>query len=127
MGWSEIGTLFGTLLAIAVVLLLAYLTTRFVAKRGSSGRGLFSYKGQMGEHIRILERVSLGREQSLTVVCVGKQCLLLGVTTAGITLIKELSQEEAELWKKRTAPPVAREDASLRFVEAMREAIHKKK
>lgn len=127
MGWEEIGTLMGMLLAVAAVLLLAYLFTRFLAGRGLGGTP-FSRYGKRSENLRVLERLPLGREQYLAVVQIGEQCLLLGVTPAGITLLRDLSGEESVLWKE---PPSSAFEGGrstpMRFQDVLQEVLKQKK
>lgn len=127
MFWDEVGTLLGMLLAVAAVLLLAYFFTRYFAGRGANG-GLFSRRGGKNTgNIQLLERVSLGREQSLVVAQVGGQYLLLGVSPAGITLLKELSGEEAEQWQKKPPAPPDPQGMPMRFQDALKEVLKQRK
>lgn len=119
MTWNEIGTLLGMLLAVALVLALAYGCTRLLARRGALLPG-----GGRGGRLRVLERLSLGREQSVVVAQIGVKRVLLGVTPAQITLLRELSGEEAALWdevQKDGGP-----DGAARFQDALRAALIRK-
>lgn len=119
MTWNEIGTLLGMLLAVALVLALAYGCTRLLARRGALLPG-----GGRGGRLRVLERLSLGREQSVVVAQIGAKRVLLGVTPAQITLLRELSGEEAALWdevQKDGGP-----DGAARFQDALRAALIRK-
>ncbi len=104
-------------LTVCVVLIvgLAYWFTRYVA-----GRGVFG--AFQGERRRvILDRLPLGRDQSVVLARVGERYLLLGAGQAGITLLAELSAEEAASWK----PPQA-EDGRMSFQEAFRTVMKQK-
>lgn len=74
-------SLIGMLFIFLLVLFLAYLTTRFIAK--------YSGFKSFGENIKILERVSLGQDKSLAVVAVGKKGFLIGITGQTITNLGE--------------------------------------
>ncbi len=89
-------------MAVCVVLVigLAYWFTKFTAGRGTFG--VF----QGGRQMEVLDRLPLGRDQSVVLARVGERYLLLGAGTAGITLLAELTAEEAASWK----PPAAEED-----------------
>lgn len=124
MTWEEIGTLLGMLLAVGLVLVLAYVCTRLLAGRGS----LLSRSGSRSGNLRVLERLALGREQSAILVQVGTRCVLLGVTPSHITLLRELSEEEAALWD---GPQLSSEEGTpgtgIRFQDALREVLKQKK
>lgn len=117
-GSSVGGSLFSltwVLLCVVVIILLAYLFTRYVARRG--GLGFMGASGGTGQ-LKVLARLSLGREQSVALVQAGERYLLLGVTASKVELLAELTREEAEAMCSRPAdqpqPPSFRE--SLRTV-----------
>lgn len=86
-------------LVICVVLIvgLAYWFTRYVAGRGAFG----AFQG--GQQMEVLDRLPLGRDQSVILARVGERYLLLGAAPAGIALLAELSAEEAASWKRPAA------------------------
>ena len=86
------------LLCVVVIIVLAYLFTRYVA--GRRGLGGFGAPGGTGR-FKALARLSLGREQSAVLVQAGERYLLLGGAPSGVTLLAALSQEEAQ---ERSAP-----------------------
>ena len=88
-GSKNLLTLLGALAVVAVVLGLAYAFTRFIA-----GSGPARHRAGGGNSMRVLERLSLGRDQHLAVVMLGKRYFLIGITAAGISLVAELSEEE---------------------------------
>lgn len=90
-------SLLGILLVLLLVLGGSYLFTRW-AGMGLAGRFGLSGAGR----IRVLERVSLGRDQSLLVVQAANRYFLLGSSPSGFSLLAELTEEEGELW---SAPP----------------------
>lgn len=87
-------------LLVCVVLIagLAYWFTKHVAGRGAFGA--LSGKRQM----EVLDRLPLGRDQSVVLARVGERYLLLGAGTAGIALLAELTAEEAASWRPPQAP-----------------------
>ena len=89
-------SLAGTLAVLAVVLVLAYLTTRLVGTR-LAGRVT---GGGRGRHLTVVEQISVGKEAKLLLVKLEDHCLLLGVTQNGVTCLKELSQEEVAAWQE---------------------------
>jgi flagellar biosynthetic protein FliO len=71
----------------AVVLLLAWLSTRLVGAR-MSGAG-------RGRLIRVLEHVPAGRDRSLLLVAVGGKIHLVGATADQISLLDTVADPEA--------------------------------
>lgn len=105
-------------LAVCVVLIvgLAYWFTKYVAGRGAFGAL------QNGRRMEVLDRLPLGRDQSVVLARVGERYLLLGAGSAGVTLLAELSPEEAASWK----PPQAAEGA-MSFKEAFAAMMKQKR
>lgn len=99
------------IVCVVVIIGLAYWVTRYVAGRG--GLGAFGPL-KAGEGLELLAQLPLGRDQRLVVVRVGERCLLLGVTAAGITLLTELTEEEAALWRNQSEGAKKRETPSFR-------------
>lgn len=93
---SDILALVGMLVAMAAVLGLAYLFTRYVAARGLVG-GMPSAPGR---RMKVLDQLPLGKDQKLALVQAGERYFLLGVTPAGMTNLAELTAEEAALWSQ---------------------------
>lgn len=126
MPWEEIGALLGMLAAVLGVLVLAWLFTRHLAGR-TPGLGGF-LPGRNGK-LRLLERMPLGREQSLVVVRAGEKVLLLGVTGREISLLRELSAEEAAAWdnEAQTVSSAAGPEAPIPFRDALREVLKQRK
>ena len=116
-----LGSLFSLiwlLICVLVIVVLAYLFTKYVAGRS----GMMGASG-CSERFKVLSRLSLGREQSAVLVKAGEKYLLLGVTASQITVLKELTPEEAEavyaLPPDQPAPPS--------FGEALRTVLKQKK
>lgn len=82
---------------IVLIIGLAYWFTRNVAGRGAFGAF------QTGRRMEVLDQLPLGRDQRVVLARAGGRCLLLGVTPAGITLLAELTEEEAAAWKQPQA------------------------
>ena len=117
-GLDSLISLIWLLVCVLAIVVLAWLFTRYVAGRG----GTIGMPGG-SERFRVLARLPLGREQSAVLVKAGEKYLLLGVTASGITVLKELTQEEAEavyaLPPDQPAPPS--------FGEALRAVLKQKK
>ncbi|MPM55811.1 hypothetical protein SDC9_102608 [bioreactor metagenome] len=126
MPWEEIGALLGMLAAVLGVLVLAWLFTRYLARRAPGLGGLLP--GRSGK-LRLLERMPLGREQFLAVVQAGEIYFLLGVTGSGVSLLRELSAEEAAAWdsEAQAASPPAGPEAPIPFRDALRDVLKQRK
>ena len=126
MTWAEIGTLFGMLTAVVVILLLAWLFTRYLAGRTP---GAMRFSRNRDGRLQLLERMPLGREQYLAVVRAGETYLLLGVTGSQITLLRELSAEEASAWTEEETgvSPDGGPGVPIPFRDALREVWKQKK
>ena len=119
-GLDSLFSLIWLLICVLVVVVLAYLFTRYVAGRGGGMAGLSG----ASERFKVLSRLSLGREQGVMLVKAGEKFLLLGVTPAGITLLKELTQEEADAL---CPPPDPDLPPPPSFGEALRTVLKQKK
>ena len=117
-GLSSLLSLLWLLVCVLGVVVLAWLFTRYVAGRG----GMIGASGG-SERFKVLSRLPLGREQNAVLVKAGEKYLLLGVTPSEISLLKELTAEEAEavyaLPPDQPAPPS--------FGEALRTVLKQKK
>ena len=107
------------LVCVVAVAVLAYLFTRYVAGRGAGTMGLSGGS----EQFKVLCRLSLGREQSAALVRAGERYLLLGVTASQVSLLAELTQEEA----RALYAPKADQPAPPSFSEALRTVLKQKK
>ena len=95
----EVLSLLGILLVLLLVLAGCYLFTRW-AGVGLGGRlGLTPSGGRL----RVLERLPVGRDQALLVVEAANRHFLLGSSPSGLSLLAELTEEEAALWT--SSPP----------------------
>ena len=113
----------GLLAIILLVLVGAYLFTRWAGK--SLNGGLIAGFGG-GRRLEVLDRAGLGKDQSLLVVRAGQRYLLLGSTPAGVTLLAELTQEEGESWSSPASPQRAEEGKKPDFLALMQRLREKK-
>ena len=107
------------LVCVVVIIVLAYLFTKYAAGRGA---GLLGAPGGTG-NFKVLARLSLGRDQGAVLVKAGGKYLLLGVAPSGVTLLAELTEEEGALWAP-AAEPMDR--PSVDFRELLRKLREKK-
>ena len=94
MPWdTTLASLLWLIICVILIIGLAYWVTRYVAGRGVFG-GLAGGRG-----LAILDQMILGRDQRVLLTQVGERYLLLGATPGGITLLAELTAEEAAAWR----------------------------
>ena len=117
---SSLISLMWMLLCVVVIIVLAYLFTKYVAGRG--GLGGLGVSGAT-DRFKVLCRLTLGRDQSAVLVQAGERDLLLGVAPSGISLLAELSQEEAQTLY--VSP--AHQPAPPSFGQALRTVLKQKK
>ena len=117
-GLDSLISLIWLLVCVLAIVVLAWLFTRYVAGRG----GMIGASGG-SERFKVLSRLSLGREQSAVLVKAGEKYLLLGVTSSKITVLKELTQEEAEA----VYVPPPDQPTPPSFGEALRTVLKQKK
>jgi flagellar protein FliO/FliZ len=86
------------LIALGIVLLLAWVTIRLLAGRlGTLGPG--------GRNIRVIETMPLGAKRSLHIVEVGEKVYLIGCTDGGVTLLAELDRASLTIPEKPAPRP----------------------
>jgi flagellar biosynthetic protein FliO len=74
------------MIGVLIVIAAAYFGTGWLAKK---------YAGvQTGRYLRVNERLSLGQDKSLVLVRAGGKALMLGVSSKGFEVLKELDGEE---------------------------------
>ena len=120
-GLNSLLSLIWMLVCVVVIIVLAYLFTKYVVGRRI---GTMGFSGS-SDRFKVLARLSLGREQSAALVKAGEKYLLLGVAPSGVSLLKELTQEEAEALYAPPADPSRPEPPS--FGEALRTVLKQKK
>ncbi len=119
--WPQILSVLGLLAVVLLVLVGAYFFTRWAGQ--NMGSGLFALRsGQL----QVLDRAALGRDQALLVVKAGQRYLLLGSSTAGVTLLAELTREEGECWEAPVSPQGPEGKQSPNFRALMRRLKEKK-
>ncbi len=114
-GDTTLASFLWMLICVVLIIGLAFWFTKFVAGRGA----LNAFSG--GRQMEILDRLSLGRDQSVILARVGERYLLLGTGSAGVTLLAELSAEEAAAWKQPQT-----EDGRMSFKDAFHTVMKQK-
>ena len=93
------------IVCVVLVLGLAYWCTRYIAGRGGFGAL------QGGRRMEVLDRLPLGRDQSVILARVGGRYLLLGAGKRRWALLAELTAEEAASWEP---PPAGQEGTGFK-------------
>ena len=122
MTGKELLSLLGMLAVLLLLLAACYFVTRW-AGMGLSGR--FGVSGGQ-RHLKVVERLPVGKDQALLVVQLAERTFLLGSSPSGFSLLAELTGEEGALW---AAPPPGEGTAgreSLDFRELVRKLREKK-
>ena len=89
---NPIFSLLWMVVSVIVIIGLAYWFTKYVAGRG--GLGVFGPL-KAGGGLDVLAQLPLGRDQKLVVAQAGERYFLLGVTVSEISMLAELTAEEA--------------------------------
>ena len=97
---KDLLSLLGMLVVLLLVLAGCYLFTR-CAGTGLSGKFLMSGAQR---RMKVLERLPVGKDQTLLVVQLAERYFLLGSSPSGFSLLAELTEEEGALWAEPPAP-----------------------
>ena len=121
MPLETFASLFGTLAAVLIIIGLAYWFTRHVAGSGVLG-GIRTTAGD--GRMQVVAQLTVGKDQRLLVAAVGERYFLLGITPGGISLLTELTEEEAAQWRRKEDDAPA---AAPGFRDALRSYMQKKR
>ena len=83
---GNILTLVGLILTVGKILVLAYVCSKYI------GRSMVGYSSS--PNMKVVDRIALGQDKSLVIAKVGAKYFLLGVSSASINMLKEISPEE---------------------------------
>ncbi len=115
---EEVLALLKALLVTALVLVLAYWFTRYVAGHMAGGLRV------RGRRITVLEQVAVGKEEKLLLARLGDRLYFLAVTPGGVTTLRELTEEEAAAWPDPESPAGEAPDG---FAQALRRVLEQRK
>ena len=87
----------GLLVAVVLIMGLAYLFTRYVA----GNQNLVKRRGQNQKMLNIVEQTYVGRDRQVVLMQAGDRFFLLGNTPTQITTLAELSAEEVAAWREK--------------------------
>lgn len=108
------------LAAVCIILILAYLVTRYAV--GRLGRGIRPRRGSL----TVLEQIPLGREQKLLLVEIGENVYLLGVTPGSITRLEKLPKE-AIARQDREYGGQSGDERGMEFRKALEKVLEQRK
>ena len=122
MPGEEILSVLWVLVCTVAVLALCYYVTRRLNRLPAFSR----YAGGIPREgrLEVLSRVPLGKDQSLVMAAVGKRCFLLGCAAGSVSLLTELTEEEAAAWTTHREEKSSTEKTSFR--DAMSELLKQK-
>ena len=83
---GNILTLVGLILAVGIILVLAYVCSKYI------GGSMIGYC--ISPNMKVVDRITLGQDKSLVITKVGTKYFLLGVSSSGINMLKEISSED---------------------------------
>lgn len=109
------GLLLKTVIALGFVLLVAWIVIRYGLRR-------FVGAGRAEGPLRVIAREPLDSRRQVVLVEAAGRFLLLGVSEGGVSLLTELTAEEAGKVEAGRARPPAR-----RFADVLRETLGRKK
>lgn len=113
-------TLLFALAAVAVVVYLSYLFSRFLA----SGTARLN----RSKYIKVLDRAPLGQEQSLLVISVGEKGYLVGTSQQSVQILTELDEKQlADMLARDGEAPADVLDKGASFQELLSLVLKKKK
>lgn len=91
--WLDmLGQFFLLIIAFVVILVLAYYSTKMVAK--------VRLNGFKSNNIKIIESVSAGYQNMIQIVKVGSKFYLIGVTKEKITFLTEIEGDDLDITEK---------------------------
>lgn len=105
------------IVATALVLVLAYWATRFLAGRMGAGTLVRSRR------IEILEQVPVGRDQKLMLARLGDKTCFLAATPGGITVLREATEAELQQAQQEQSGQPPFSDA---FARALRQVMEQR-
>ena len=106
------------LVAVVLILGLAYVVTRLVAGN-IPARSARKTRGKM---LGSVEQLYMGRDRQIVLVQAGDRYLLLGNTPTQITTLAEFTAEEVEAWREKERETEG-EAQSMSFSQALQKVL----
>ncbi len=115
-------SLLGMIVVMAAIIALAYWFTRYVV--GGNQMRAFGLL-QKNDQLQVLAQTPIGKDQRLAVIRAGTRYFVVGITAQNISMLAELSEDEAALWQERQSEK-GRAPAPA-FQQAFMDALQKRK
>jgi flagellar biosynthetic protein FliO len=93
---SMFGIVVKLIISMVIIIGLIYFSTYFLKKLNSRGSG-----GSVGDAIKVLGRTFISPKQCLYLVKIGEKYAILGATDSNISMITEMSKDDAEKFDKQ--------------------------
>lgn len=113
---SQVGVILGTLLGIALILYLAYISTKLLGRK-------LSVRNGSGRKLKIVDSVSVGQGKLLIIVKAGEKTFLVGAASESINLISELESDD---FADEETPPENGMDFKTAFKKVLENNFGKK-
>lgn len=97
---ESIGTALFTLAAVAGIIYLSYVSTRYIAKKNI---GAFK---STAKYMKVIDQMGMGKEKSVAIIQTGLNYYLVGFSGGSVTLLAQIEQEDlTELPKEEFSAP----------------------
>lgn len=113
---GSVGSVLLALVGFILIVYLAYFATKKIGRR-------MSVKGIGGRNIKILDSISIGKDNAVMIIEAAEKILLIGITPGGISLISELDGENIVKDDEVQSGPM---DFSRAFKTALEQKLGKK-
>ena len=107
---------------MAAIIGLAYWFTRYIVG-GNQMRSMGLL--QKNDQLLVLAQTPIGKDQRLAVVQAGTRYFVVGITAQNISMLAELSEDEAALWQKSQSEKGHAQAPA--FQQAFMDALQKRK
>ena len=96
---GDFWTTFFYIIVMIVVIIGAYLATKYIAGKGGRAKS---------RHIRMIDRMTLGRDKHILLIEIGGKKLLIGITNQSINVLGDIDGETIKSEQKENAQSAQR-------------------
>lgn len=112
---GDLLTLFGTLLAVILILFASFWCTRYIGKTASVRR--------QSSYMKIEDQLPLGQDKSLAIVRLGLNLYLVSISQEGVSILREVDEED--LIRLPAEPTALRAEEFIEKLKNMKRAEKK--